>query len=657
VQLGQVDVTNVIVDNNLLIKPMMDSLPDCVAAEQRMQVESLLLQYVDIFARHEYDVGCTGLVQHKLQLKDASLPPVRETLRRHPIAYLDLIDREVGKLLSAGLVVPCQSEWCSNVVLVQKKPNAPGEKAGTRICLDFRNLNHRLVNSNFPVGETSTVINSLQGAKFFQTLDLANAYLGMQLDPETSDLTAFITRKGQFKFTRLVAGLKPASSAFAHLVSLILGSLQWSEVFAFLDDWTLVSQTFEQGLDLLKRVFERIRISGLKLKPSKCKLFQTKAKILGVIVSDGQVSEDPARANKIRDWRFPRTAKEMRGFIAFANFGRQHYPNFSEKIKPLTDCLKKGAKVECNTETLRAFEEVKAIMTNPPVLTLFDSSARSVVEVDSSAFAMGAVLKNRYEDGSEKVVAYASKCLNPAQTRYCTTRRELLGIIFALKTWRHFLIGRPVIIRTDHAALQYLLKGKTLTNQLARYLDFVADYMIEIEWISGGKNAIADFLSRMSCSDSCKQCHASPARVRYMRSARDGTWLDRQPDMRPTDLSGSVTDVGVAMISTNGDIRSDRPARAEERPLVSLSESCSRALSGATFACSQDAATCDCAAGCSGTREMMLCRLVWRYRTRSARVLRAGTSSQRRVRKTFRGTERGQRRVPRHCAPRYRPRR
>jgi hypothetical protein len=371
-------------------------------------------------------------------------------------------------------------------------------------------------------------------------------------------------------------------------------------MFAFLDDWTLVSQTFEQGLDLLKRVFERIRISGLKLKPSKCKLFQTKAKILGVIVSDGQVSEDPARANKIRDWRFPRTAKEMRGFIAFANFGRQHYPNFSEKIKPLTDCLKKGAKVECNTETLRAFEEVKAIMTNPPVLTLFDSSARSVVEVDSSAFAMGAVLKNRYEDGSEKVVAYASKCLNPAQTRYCTTRRELLGIIFALKTWRHFLIGRPVIIRTDHAALQYLLKGKTLTNQLARYLDFVADYVIEIEWISGGKNAIADFLSRMTCSDSCKQCHASPARVRHMRSARDGTWLDRQPDMRPTCLSGAVTDVGVAMIPTNGDIRSDRPARAEERPLVSLSESCSRALSGATFACSQDAATCDCAAGCSG---------------------------------------------------------
>jgi hypothetical protein len=198
-----VDVTNVIVDNNLLIKPMMDSLPDCVAAEQRMQVESLLLQYVDIFARHEYDVGCTGLVQHKLQLKDASLPPVRETLRRHPIAYLDLIDREVGKLLSAGLVVPCQSAVVQQCGTCPKKPNAPGEKAGTRICLDFRNLNQRLVNSNFPVGETSTVINSLQGAKFFQTLDLANAYLGMQLDPETSDLTAFITRKGQFKFTRL----------------------------------------------------------------------------------------------------------------------------------------------------------------------------------------------------------------------------------------------------------------------------------------------------------------------------------------------------------------------------------------------------------------------------------------------------------------------
>jgi hypothetical protein len=96
----------------------------------------------------------------------------------------------------------------------------------------------------------------LQGAKFFQTLDLANAYLGLPLDPQTSDLTSFITRRGQFKFVRLIAGLRCASSAFAQLASLILGPLQWLEVSAFLDDWSLISQTLEQGLDLLKRVFD-----------------------------------------------------------------------------------------------------------------------------------------------------------------------------------------------------------------------------------------------------------------------------------------------------------------------------------------------------------------------------------------------------------------
>ena len=84
------------------------------------------------------------------------------------------------------------------------------------------------------------MINSLQGARFFQTLDFANAYLSMPLDPQTRVYTAFVTRRGQFKFTRLVAGLKSAPSAFAQLVSLILGDLQWGEVHAFLDYWTLV---------------------------------------------------------------------------------------------------------------------------------------------------------------------------------------------------------------------------------------------------------------------------------------------------------------------------------------------------------------------------------------------------------------------------------
>jgi hypothetical protein len=144
----------------------------------------------------------------------------------------------------------------------------------------------------------------------------------------------------------------------------------------------------------MERVFDRIRISGLTLKPSKCKLFRTKAKILRVIVSDGEVSEDPSRPEKIRQWKFNRTPREMHGLLHYAKFGRDFYENFSAFTMRLTDCLKKHSKVECNSKITRAFEAIKEIMASPRVLTSFDPNAKPVVEVDCSAYAIGAALKN-----------------------------------------------------------------------------------------------------------------------------------------------------------------------------------------------------------------------------------------------------------------------
>jgi hypothetical protein len=216
----------IITDDMELIKPMMDSLPSCLSLSERRQVESLLLQYVNLFARSEYDVGCTQLMKHRLQLVDSSLPSIRENLRRHPISYLDRIDVEVGRLLKADIVEEANdSPWASNVVLVLKRPTAEGQSPKFRITVDFRNLNNRLVGLNYPIGETSSVINSLQKAKFFHCLDLANAYLGLPLDESTSELTSFVTRRGVFKFKRLAAGLCTAPGAYAQLVNMILGDL------------------------------------------------------------------------------------------------------------------------------------------------------------------------------------------------------------------------------------------------------------------------------------------------------------------------------------------------------------------------------------------------------------------------------------------------
>jgi hypothetical protein len=135
---------DVITDDNELIKPVLCTLPDDVNASQRARIEALLLRHANLFARHEYDVGGTSLIKYRLELKDPNSQPVREPLRQHPVAYLDLIDKEIDRLLSAGLIERCNSTYASNVVLVKRKlsPDAPpGTAPRLRITVDYRALN------------------------------------------------------------------------------------------------------------------------------------------------------------------------------------------------------------------------------------------------------------------------------------------------------------------------------------------------------------------------------------------------------------------------------------------------------------------------------------------------------------------------------------
>lgn len=114
------------VDDYTLIEPILKTLPDFIMDEQRMHMQELLLKYTGIFSKHEFDLGKANRTPKKIQLKDSSLPPVRQPLRAHPYAYLKKIDDHGDKLLEAGIITPCNSAWASNLLLVPKR-GQPGK--------------------------------------------------------------------------------------------------------------------------------------------------------------------------------------------------------------------------------------------------------------------------------------------------------------------------------------------------------------------------------------------------------------------------------------------------------------------------------------------------------------------------------------------------
>ena len=117
------------------------------------------------------------------------------------------------------------------------------------------------------------------------------------------------------------------------------------------------------------------------------------------------------------------------------------------------------------------------------------------LEVDACSYGAGAVLVQSC-DGVENPIAYFSKVFSKPERNYCVTRRELLAIILSVKYFRHLLIGKPFIIKSDHASLQWLLNFKNPENQLARWIETLADYDYVIQFHRGKDNIVADSLSR-----------------------------------------------------------------------------------------------------------------------------------------------------------------
>jgi hypothetical protein len=208
------------------------------------------------------------------------------------------------------------------------------------------------------------IFHSLEGHRYFTSLDFSNAYLSVKLHPETSHSTAFVTRRGMLNFLRLRADLSSSPAILNQLIQISFSDLVWCEVLAFLDDLTLPSRLVDEGITLLAKVLDRLQGAGLKLKAYKCKLLQTEVKVLGVIVTQGYLQEDQERAAVNNSLTFPRTKRELRSLLGFVNFSRSHYEDLSEIILPLTACLKKVGKLEETPQTLSAFRRLQEIMSS-----------------------------------------------------------------------------------------------------------------------------------------------------------------------------------------------------------------------------------------------------------------------------------------------------
>jgi len=220
-------------------------------------------------------------------------------------------------------------------------------------------------------------LDALSGSVYFLTLDLSGSFFQVGLEEQDRDKTAFITRKGQSRIRTMPMAACNSPSVFARLMCMALRGLTYLCCLVFIDDTIVIGRSFDEHLANLQAVLQRFRQAKLKLKLTKCRMFQHHVKFLGHIVSKEGVEVDPS-VECIQAWEFPKTVSELRTFLGLCGYYRQYCPGYATVAAPLTEMLRKGVVVEPNERRLRAFEELKQFLSSAPVLAMPTDEGSSV---------------------------------------------------------------------------------------------------------------------------------------------------------------------------------------------------------------------------------------------------------------------------------------
>eukprot|EP00877_Chromochloris_zofingiensis_P013639 jgi/Chrzof1/8529/Cz03g14150.t1 len=449
--------------------------------------EALLQEYSDVFQTP------TGLppdrpVEHHIDIQPGSTPPFRQPYRMSTLELQEL-KKQLKDLLDRGYIQPSCSPYGAPVLFVRKKDGS------MRLCVDYRALNKQTIRNRYPLPRVDDLIDALHGSAVYSKLDLASGYWQVKVHADDVHKTAFQTRYGQFEWLVLPFGLCNAPSTFQSLMHRVFHPHLDKFVVIYLDDILVYSKNMDEHVEHLRQVLKLLRKHKLYAKAKKCAFAQESIEFLGHIISKDGVQVDANKVKSMVEWPKPEDASQLRSFLGLCGFYRRFVPGFSKVTVPLTELLKDGVDYKWDFEQRHAFDTLKGLMVKAPVLKIANPNAPFVIHTDCSDFALGAVIMQEY-DGKLHPVAYHSRKLIPAEMNYPVHERELLAVVDSVKQWEHYLEGAPVTIHTDHESLKYFWQQKKLSKRQARWLEALQALDLNIQYVKGKLNLVADALSR-----------------------------------------------------------------------------------------------------------------------------------------------------------------
>ena len=454
----------------------------------RSQLQGLLKEYEDLFP-DQLPKGRPPkrTVEFEIKTEEGATPPNKPPYRLSPKEYEEL-QSQIEDLLAQGHIRPSSSPYGAPVLFVPKKDGR------WRMCIDYRALNRQTIRDRYPLPRIDDLLDRLGKAKHFTTLDLASGYHQIAVKEEDIPKTAFRTQRGHFEFVVMPFGVTNAPSTFQRMMNSLFKEDLDDFVLVYLDDILVFSATLEEHIRHIRKALEKLRTAKLYARLHKCAFFQRRVEYLGFDVSADGIQPSPEKVKAIVEWPQPQSVRDVRSFLGLASFYRRFIKQFSRKARPLTDLTRDNIIWQWNEREQNAFNELKRSLVVAPVLKIPDFDLPFVVTTDASLVSVGAILEQDFGQGLQPV-AYESRKLNPAETRYSAYERELLGIVWAIGKWRHYLEGKHFIVQTDHSSLRHLPNQPSVNRRIWKWVSILQGYDLEIRHIPSKINP-ADALTR-----------------------------------------------------------------------------------------------------------------------------------------------------------------
>ena len=433
---------------------------------------------------------------HKIELKDESAPP--------PFAPIYHMDEEELKSLREELefhksrIRPSKSAYGAPCFFVKQKNKL-------RLVIDYRRLNSQTIKNRTPLPNIPEMLDRLQNAVYFTKIDLASGFHQVRVAEGHEHKTAFRTKYGSYEWLVLPLGLTNSPATFQTMVNTSFSDFLDDFVTAFVDDFCIFSKSYDEHIAHLRKVLARMQQHQLHARLHKCTFFSKELdNYVGYHIKNGTISVLPSRLTAIRDFEPPTTWSELRGFIGLANTLHRFVKNQAAILAPLTDLLRTGnnRKDQHNfvftQKDLQNFNSVKAALSHPSTLSMFDSSRDVHLYTDWSKSGISSYVCQPDLNGVEHPISFGSRKCNPSEAKYHPYAGEILALVEGLKTHRHYLVNTNVKVFTDHDSLKNILSQPKLKAVQHRWLSDILSFDFTVEWTPGTWNKIADILSRRS---------------------------------------------------------------------------------------------------------------------------------------------------------------